>query len=41
MGLGSIPVWSKWVTRAALGALAVLNVYILTTVIVPAYWLTI
>jgi 4-amino-4-deoxy-L-arabinose transferase-like glycosyltransferase len=41
MGLGSIPMWSKRVTMAMLGALVILNIYILTTVIIPAYWLPI
>jgi hypothetical protein len=38
LGLASLPVWFKWATIVVLGALAVLNVYILATVIVPAYW---
>ena len=40
VGLESIPGWSKRVNLAVLGALALLNVYILTSVVVPAYWLT-
>lgn len=40
MGLRSSPVWSKRVMMIMLSALALLNVYILATVVVPAYWLT-
>lgn len=40
MGLGSSPVWSKRIVMIMLSAMVLLNVYILATVVVPAYWLT-
>jgi 4-amino-4-deoxy-L-arabinose transferase-like glycosyltransferase len=38
MGFEGIPGWSKWATLALLVALVLLNVYILSVVVIPAYW---
>jgi 4-amino-4-deoxy-L-arabinose transferase-like glycosyltransferase len=38
MGFEGIPGWSKWATLALLVALVLLNVYILSDVVIPAYW---
>lgn len=38
MGLETLPRWNKQATYLAVGALAVLNVLILTIWVIPAYW---
>lgn len=38
IGLQGIPGWSRCSTLVALGVLTLLNIYILFTVIIPAYW---
>jgi 4-amino-4-deoxy-L-arabinose transferase-like glycosyltransferase len=37
-GLEGLPGWSRSITLAAVGVMAVLNIYILSTLVIPAYW---
>ena len=38
IGLEGLPGWNRWLTYSIVGILAILNVYILCSVVYPTYW---